>query len=389
MAMNTMSEYYETLGVERDASQSEIKKAYRKQALKYHPDKNPDNSEAEKRFKEISEAYEVLSDEQKRKIYDQYGKAGLQGAGGGGHHGFGSMDEALRTFMGAFGDMGGDSVFDSFFGGGFAGNSGSYARQGASKKINLSITFEEAISGVEKEAVVSNFIHCERCDGSGAASEQGIKKCSRCGGSGQMVQSRGFFSMAVTCPQCQGQGEVITDPCKDCHGQGRVKQKRSVKIRIPAGVDNGMRLKMPGYGDAGESGGPAGDLYVFITVSPHHVFTRQEDNILLDLPIGFAEAALGCKKDIPSPSSKTCRITIPEGTQSGKVFRIRGEGFPNVHGRGHGDLLVKVTVETPTRLSNEQKELLEAFGKLEAEHNQPHKSSFMEKIKNFFSDFSN
>lgn len=384
-----MTDYYDVLEVSRDSTKELIKKAYRKQALKFHPDKNQGDVEAEKRFKEISEAYEVLSDDNKRAIYDRYGKDGLQGAASsaGAHQGFGSMEDALRTFMGAFGGMGSDSIFDTFFGGG-ADSRGSYSRQGASKKVSVVISFEEAAKGVEKEAIITNHVTCDSCRGRGAASKEGIKQCPQCGGSGQLMQSRGFFSMSVTCSYCRGEGVVISDPCKTCRGAGRVKSKQTVKIRIPAGVDTDTRLKMSGYGDSGENGGPPGDLYVFITVKPHNIFSRQGDDILLDLPIGFAEAALGCKKEIPSLFSKTCRITLPEGTQNGKVFRIRGEGFPNVHGHGKGDLLVRVIVETPTRLNARQRELLEAFGELEESYNFPEKESFMGKIKSFFLDSS-
>lgn len=387
--MEAMTDYYDVLEVSKGASSEEIKKAYRKQAIKYHPDKNQGNPEAESRFKEISEAYEVLSDKQKREIYDRYGKDALSGsAGAGAGQHFSSMEDALRTFMGAFGGMGGDSMFESFFGGG-SGSGGAYVRQGASKKISLTISFEEAAKGVEKEAIITNHVSCSTCHGRGSSSKEGIKKCSRCGGNGQLMQSRGFFSMAVTCPQCQGEGEIITDPCKTCHGQGRVKSRQTISIRVPAGVDTGTRLKMTGYGDSGEGGGPPGDLYVYISVKPHSVFNREGDDIILDLPIGFAEAALGCKKEIPSLSSKSCRITIPEGTQNGKLFRIRNEGFPNVHGQGQGDLLVRITIETPTRLNQEQRDLLEAFGKLEGTYNLPRRESFLQKIKSFFSDFSN
>ena len=381
-----MSEYYETLGISRDASKEEIKKAYRKKALQYHPDRNKDNPEAEAKFKEISEAYETLSDEQKRQIYDQYGKAGLEGQmGGAGAHGFSSMDEALRTFMGAFGG-GGDQVFDSFFGGGDGGFGGRSYQMGANKKVSITISFEEAARGVEKEANITNFITCDDCSGSGAKSASGVQTCPQCGGRGQVVQSRGFFSMATTCPQCHGEGQIIKDPCDGCHGEGRVRKKQRVTIRIPAGVDDGMRLRMGGYGDAGPGGGPHGDLYVFIGVKPHEIFQRDGDNVVISLPIGFAEAALGCKKELPTLLGGNCRITIPAGTQTGKIFRVRGEGFPNVHGHGKGDMLVRVVVETPTQLTERQRELLQEFGELEGPENHPKRHSFLDKLKFFFAD---
>lgn len=381
-----MSDYYSILEIQRSATPEEIKKAYRQKALKYHPDKNPGDAEAEKRFKEISEAYEVLSDEKKRQIYDRHGKEGLHGASmPGGGAGFSSMDEALRTFMGAFGGGGGDSVFESLFGGMGGGGSASHMhRQGASKRVNITVSFEEAARGVDKELAVTNYVACKPCGGKGAASSQGIKKCTKCRGSGHVVEQRGFFSMSMACPQCRGEGQVITDPCKECRGEGVVKEKQHVKVHIPAGVDNGMRLKMSGYGDAGQGGGPAGDLYVFIQVEPSEIFEREGDDTLLDLPISFTEAALGCKKDVPSLFNHSCRITVPEGTQNGKIFRIKGEGFPNVHGHGKGDLLVKIFVETPTKLNDRQKELLRELSTLESPANLPKRKSFLDKIKGLF-----
>lgn len=387
-----MSDYYQILEIDRKATQAEIKKAYRQKALQFHPDKNPGDAEAEKRFKEISEAYEVLSDEKKRQIYDRHGKAGVDGMGGmGGGAGFSSMEEALRTFMGAFGGMGGgggeESLFESLFGGGAGGprGGGHARRQGASKRVNISLKFEEAIKGADKELAVTNSVACGECGGRGSATPQGISTCDRCHGQGQVIEQRGFFSMSMPCSKCNGEGQIITDPCKECRGRGLVKKKQHVKVHIPPGVDSGMRLKMSGYGDAGEGGGPPGDLYVFIDVEPHHLFQREGDDILLDLPISFTEAALGCKKEVPSLHSHTCRLTIPEGTQNGKTFRVRGEGFPNVHGHGKGDLLVHIFVETPSGLNQKQKDLLEEFQKTEAPANMPKRKGFLDKIKGFFS----
>lgn len=386
-----MTDYYKTLGLEKTASAEEIKKAYRKQALKYHPDRNPDNSEAEKNFKAVSEAYEVLSDPKKKQIYDQYGKEALNsgGMGGGGMGGgahFSSMEEALRTFMGAFGSgMGGGrggmggSMFDSLFG------FDSYAeeRQGASKKLDLSLTFEEAAKGLEKEVLINNSVTCPACKGSGANSPSDIKTCPSCHGEGQIFQSRGFFSMSSTCPQCSGAGKMITKTCRECSGAGRIRKKQKIKITIPAGVDDGMRLKMSGYGDSVQ-GGRSGDLFIFIHLKPHDTFTREGDDVYLDLPITFTEAALGAKKEIPTLFKESCRITIPEGMQSGKILKVKDKGFPNVHGSGRGDLLVRVSIETPVNLTAGQKELLESFEKTETPANHPQRRSFFEKIKNFF-----
>jgi len=384
-----MADYYNILGVPSNASQDDIKKAYRKNALKYHPDRNPGDAQAEKQFKSISEAYEILSDDNKRKIYDQYGaeglKAGMGGGGmGGGAHpgGFSSMEEALRTFMGAFGGGGGGG-FESFFG--FENDEGDPGiRPGASKKMNLAISFEEAIKGVEKEISITNFVNCATCHGSGAASTSDIKMCSRCGGKGQLHQSRGFFSMTTPCPQCKGQGKIITKPCPECEGHGQVKQKQKIQVKVPPGVDTGMRLRMSGHGDAGMGGAPPGDLYISLSVKPHEFFERQGDDILLDLPLSFHEAALGCKKEIPTASGQSCRLVVSEGTQSGKTMRIRGEGVQNVHGQGKGDMLVRLVVETPVNLSDKQKELLRSFGELENENNSPRRRGFLGKVKDFF-----
>lgn len=383
-----MADYYQILGVTKEASPEEIKKAYRKKALECHPDRNPGDADAEKRFKEISESYEVLSDEQKRAAYDRYGPDAFRGGGmpqGGAAGGYASMEDALRTFMDAFGGSGADSIFDSFFNGGGRRQAGPMARQGASKRVNVNVTFEEAAKGVEKELVIHNLVVCPDCHGKCSKTPDGIKRCPQCGGQGQVVEQRGFFQMSMPCPKCHGEGQIVTDPCAKCRGEGVVKEKQRIKVTIPAGVDSGMRLKMSGHGDAGQGGGPPGDLYLFIHVEPHAMFQREGNDLLIDLPISFPEAALGCKKDVPSLLNHTCRITIPEGTQNGKTFRVKEEGFPNVHGRGKGDLLVRIFVETPTGLSPDQKRLLNEFAHLEQPNNQPTAQGFLNKLKGLFS----
>ncbi|MEG0036987.1 MAG: molecular chaperone DnaJ [Victivallaceae bacterium] len=385
-------EYYEILGVSKGASTDEIKKAYRKLAIKYHPDKNPGDAESERRFKEISEAYEVLSDAKKRGNYDRFGKDGACVGANGFSGGFGNMEDALRTFMGAFGGGGGEeSIFDSLFGGfgGSASGEPGAQRKGASKKVNLTITFEEAAKGVEKEIILSLYVPCKACLGKGASSAHGIKKCSRCKGTGQVIQNRGFFSMASTCPECGGEGQIVTDPCKSCSGQGRVKEKKTITVKIPAGIDTGMRIKMEGRGDAGQNDAAFGDLFVYIEVKSHAVFERNGTDISLDLPIGFVDAALGAKKEIPTLLNEgTCLLSIPEGVQSGTILKVKNQGFPSLQGRGRGDLLVRTIIETPTKLSEEQKEILHKFAATEKIENFPKKRTFMDKIKAFFSDFA-
>ncbi len=293
------------------------------------------------------------------------------------------MEDALRTFMGAFGGGGGGSMFESLFGVG-AEQEGSGAQQGASKRLNLTVSFEEAVKGADKEVALNNYAACSKCDGSGAKDPSSVRTCAQCGGRGHVQQSRGFFSMMSTCPYCRGSGKTIAENCPECRGAGRVKKRQKVHIHIPAGVDTGMRLRMAGYGDVGEGGGPAGDLYVYLTVSPHEVFKREGDDIVVELPVSFTEAALGSKKELPTPTGSTCRITIPEGTQSGKLLRVRSEGMPNVHGHGKGDLLVLIVVETPISLSSKQKSLLKEFGKLENESNSPRRQGFLDKLKSIF-----
>lgn len=380
-------DYYTTLGISKEATPEEIKKAYRKMALKYHPDKCKGNPDSQEQFKKISQAYEILSDPEKRQVYDQYGEEALQGGMGQGQGagGFSSMEDALRTFMNAFGSGfsgggGGGSIFDMFF----QEEGSAQAQRGNSKKMPLKISFLEAAEGVVKEFHIHRFQGCTQCKGAGYADAKDIKRCPSCEGKGKVVQSQGFFHMTTTCSRCQGRGTVLINPCSHCHGSGRVKGKESVRVTIPAGVDSGMQLRVKGKGDAGIGRGAAGDLYVFIEVEPHKIFTREGNDLLLDLPISVSEAALGCKKEIPT-LKKSCLLSIPEGTQNGKILRIKGEGFPHLEGYGKGSLFIHVHVETPTNLTEKQKQLLTEFQKLEGEQNFPKRGGFLEKIKDFFS----
>lgn len=381
-----MKDYYAILGIPRDVSGDDLKKAYRKKALECHPDRNPGNAQAEAQFKDVSEAYEVLSDENRRRIYDQYGEEGLRGAGmngGGGFPGgggFASMDEALRTFMGAFGGRG--DIFESFFGG--HPEEMNNAHRGASKQVNITIRFEEAARGMEKEIAIMNLVPCKICGGSGAKSKNAIKPCATCGGKGQVFQNRGFFSMMTACPHCQGAGQMITDPCKACGGEGRIKERQTITIRIPAGIDSGMSLKMNGYGEAGLAGGPPGDLFVAITVEAHPAFQRQGNDVILEVPIPFTEATLGTRKDLPTPLGETVKIVIPEGTQSGKVLRLSGKGMPNINGHERGDLLIKINVETPVKLNEKQKAMLQTFQDTETAQNHPAQKAFLDNLKGLF-----
>ena len=358
--MANKRDYYEVLGLSKGASLDEIKKAYKKLAKQYHPDLNPDSKTAEEKFKEINEAFGVLSDDNARARYDQFGHNGpsLDGFGqGGGFGGFGG---------GGFGSM--SDIFESFFGGGFAAQSDPSApRQGADLRFDISISFEEAASGLEKDITVSRMENCDSCGGSGAAPGTSRKKCMACAGTGKtrITQSTAFgqFSTVRTCPTCNGSGYTINNPCTQCHGSGRRRRERSLKVKVPPGVDTGSRLRMAGEGEGGTNGGPPGDLFIYINVKPHKYFKRQGDNVLCDFNISFSEAALGGDVEVPTLDGKV-KLTVPEGTQSGTTFRMRGRGFPKLRGYGRGDQHVRVKVITPTHLSPEQKELLQRLNEL-------------------------
>ncbi len=383
--MATKEDYYALLGVEKTATEEDLKKAYRKKAVQYHPDKNPGNKEAEEMFKKVSEAYEVLKDPQKRAAYDRYGHAAFQQGGGpgprsGGGGGFHDPFDIFREVFGQ-GGGGGGGIFEEFFGGG--GGRGDGSRDGADLRYDLEITLEEAASGVEKEISFRKAVTCERCDGSGA--EPGSKRttCPTCRGSGQIRRSGGIITFTQACPTCGGAGTKVEKACSGCRGEGRVLKTTKLNVRIPQGVDSGSRLRSVGNGEAGQAGGQPGDLYIVITVADHEVFERQSDDLFCEVPIKFTLATLGGSIEVPTLSGKAS-LKIPVGTQSGTTFRLKGKGMPNLRGGQHGDQLVRVHVEVPTSLSPEQRKKLEEFAQLSGEANEPMAKRFFEKAKKFF-----
>ncbi len=382
--MSTKVDYYELLQVSRDADATTIKKAYRKLAIKYHPDKNPDDASAEEKFKQIGEAYEVLGDEDKRAAYDRYGHAAFEGGMGGGGGGFhDAADIFSQVFGGAFGGGG----FEDFFGGGGRGRGQrSSKRAGSDLRYDLEITLEEAATGVEKELEIEKEGTCSSCGGKGSKGSGGAKTCSTCGGRGMVMRQAGIFVQQSPCSDCQGTGEVISDPCEECHGNGTVTETARIKLRIPAGVDNGTRLRSSGNGDAGFRGGPSGDLYVFLHIKEHEVFERDGANLYCEVPMPFGVAALGGELHVPTLEGKSS-IKIPHGTQGGTIFRLRGKGIKDLSSGYKGDLHVEVKVEVPTKLNSEQKKKLTEFTESIGEKNSPIQESFLEKAKKFF-DFS-
>jgi molecular chaperone DnaJ len=370
-------DYYEILEVSKNASESDLKKAYRRLAMKYHPDRNPDDGDAEVRFKEVKEAYEVLSDPQKRSAYDQFGHAGVDPSAGGGP-GAGGFGRGGADFSDIFSD-----VFGDIFGG---GRGGGRAFRGADLRYRMEVSLEEAVQGVDRDIQIPTQVRCDECDGSGAAPGSEPVTCQTCNGHGDVRVQQGFFSIQQTCPRCDGTGQVISDPCRKCRGKGTVPDQKTLSVQVPPGVDTGDRIRLSGEGEPGEQGGPPGDLYVEMVVKPHPIFTREGGDLRCDIPLNVTTAALGGEIEVPTLAGRVT-LRIPAGTQSGKVFRVRGKGVKPVRGGTHGDLLCRVMVETPVNLTARQKALLEELSETleqDGEHHNPRGSSWLDTVKSFF-----
>ena len=375
------ADFYETLGVSRGASEKELKSAYRKLAMQLHPDKNPDDAEAERRFKEINEAYETLKDPQKRAAYDQFGHAAFeQGGAGGFGGGFGGGS-------GAFSDIFED-IFGEMMGGGRSRRSSGGRERGADLRYNMEISLEEAFSGKTAQIRVPTSIQCDECSGSGAKPGSKPSACGTCQGSGRVRASQGFFSVERTCPTCHGRGETISDPCNKCSGQGRVTEDRSLSVNIPAGIEDGTRIRLAGEGEAGLRSGPSGDLYIFLSVRPHEFFQRDGADLYCTVPISMTTAALGGQFDVVTLDGAKSRVKVPEGTQAGRQFRLRTKGMPVLRSSQAGDLYIQISIETPQKLTKRQRELLEEFEELSSQENNPESSGFFSKMRHFFDTLS-
>ena len=371
-------DFYEVLGCSRSSTDAELKGAFRKLAMKYHPDKNPGDDESEHKFKEINEAYEALRDPQKRAAYDQFGHAAFDGMAG--QQGFGT--DFASSMSSIF-----DDLFGDFMGAGRArGRSG--RGRGADLRYNMEITLEESYSGKAAQIRVPTSITCETCSGSGAKPGTSPTTCTTCGGAGRVRASQGFFAIERTCPHCQGRGEIIEDPCADCGGAGRVTRERNLSVNIPAGVEDGTRIRLAGEGEAGMRGGPAGDLYIFLSVKPHEIFQRDGSDLFCRVPISITTAALGGDIEVPTIDGGRSKVKVPAGTQTGKQFRLKAKGMPVLRSPQHGDLYIQAVVETPVNLSRRQRELLEEFEQVSSESTNPESSGFFAKVKEFWDDLS-
>ena len=372
-------DYYNVLGVERNASQDEVKRAYRKLALKYHPDKNQGNKQAEEKFKVAAEAYEVISDPDKRRRYDQYGHEGLRG---GDSRGFGNFEDIFDAFGDVFGGGGGGgSIFEDFFGGGGRGQA---EQRGASLRCDIAIDFKDVATGIEKTIEITKRDFCEECRGTGARKGTSPVSCPYCKGKGEIHQRQGFFTIRTTCPKCQGNGKIIETPCGKCSGHGVYPKKSNIKVQVPAGIEDGSRLRVTGQGESGANGAHPGDLYCDIRIKPHSIFKRQDYDIICEFPITFTQAALGSEIEVPTILGKMRKVRIPAGMQNDDIISVKGEGFPHVRGFGVGNMLVHVVVETPTKLTPRQEELLREFAESEHKNVTPKTKSFFQKVKKLF-----
>ena len=380
-------DYYEILEVTRTVTVDEIKRSYRKLAVKYHPDKNPGDHSAEEKFKELGSAYEVLMDAEKRAAYDRFGHAafaqggGARGGGGAAHDPF----DIFREVFGANGGGGGGGIFEQFFGGAQGGQQHSRdgKQRGSDLRYDMQIRLEEAAFGCDKEIEVSKLESCTVCHGSGAEKGSQAVSCRDCGGRGQVVSSRGFFQVSQTCPRCKGTGQVISHPCRKCNGEGRAESPTRIKLKIPAGIEDGSRLRSVRNGEAGLRGGPPGDLYVVIHIKEHEVFEREDSNLFCEVPVAFSVATLGGELNVPTLEGQA-QLKVPAGTQSGTAFKLRGKGIPSLNSNSRGDLVVRLLVEVPTKLNAEQRAKLAEFAELMGEENSPMNRSFLEKAKDFF-----
>ncbi|MBN9279905.1 MAG: molecular chaperone DnaJ [Hyphomicrobium sp.] len=369
-------DYYDVLGIKRGAGDSDIKSAFRRLAKEHHPDRNPGDASAEQKFKEINEAYEVLKDEQKRAAYDQFGHAAFEG-GGRGPGGFGP------DFSSSMSDIF-DDLFGEFMGGRRGGRQRSARERGADLRYNMEITLAEAFVGKQAQIRVPTSVTCETCSGSGARAGSRPTTCQTCGGAGKVRASQGFFTIERTCPACQGRGETIDDPCPACHGHGRVTKERTLAVSIPPGVEDGTRIRLAGEGEAGQRGGPTGDLYIFLSIKPHEFFQRDGADIFCRVPIAMTTAALGGNVDVPTVEGNRVRMPVPSGTENGKQFRLKGKGMPVLRSKVHGDMYIQVEVETPKNLSRKQRELLEEFERESNKETNPASSGFFARVKEFF-----
>ena len=370
-------DYYVILEVKREATSEELKRSYRRLAVKYHPDKNPGDKAAEDKFKAAAEAYEVLSDPQKRQRYDRFGHEGLRGVES---RGFGNFEDIFDAFGDIFGGGGGGGIFEEFFGGGSRTRA---TKRGASLRCDIVLDFVEVASGAEKTLELTKRSFCEECRGTGARKGTSPVTCPYCNGKGEIHQRQGFFTLRTTCPKCKGGGKIIETPCNRCHGNGLYPKKSKIKVSVPAGIEDGTRLRISGQGESGENGAHPGDLYCDIHVRPHPIFKRQDNDIICEFPITFTQAALGCNIDAPTVAGKCMEVKVPAGTQSGDIISVKGEGFPNVRGFGKGNLLIHVIVETPTRLTPQQEQLLREFSELEHKNVTPKRKGFLKKLKDF------